>query len=217
MTSSDVVYRSLLNQFCSVKLHIITLMQRIIGLHTLHHQQIIFASIYHVHFGLIMRLDIDIVLLSKDFCNKRWRFEALACWWHHKWARVVTGDSLVLLKGRERMMIQVNHWWWGQLEWLMWRVIRVGSVAIRPWTAVVVVIIIAVAAVLIATRSWASAVNIMKLSHMFLQIEVSTESLWDKNMIIFDTFLSWGSLTFAQILHWNGFLSLCVCMWNVKL
>lgn len=51
----------------------------------LHHQQIILV-VYHVQLGLIikLRLNVDVVLLSKHLRDKRRRVEALTCRWHHE-------------------------------------------------------------------------------------------------------------------------------------
>lgn len=99
----------------------------------LHHQQIVLHVVYHVQLGLVvkLRLNVDVVLLSKHLRDEWRRVEALACRWHHEWARVVArGDALVLLKGRERvMMVQIDNRMCRrrQLERLARRMMRVRS------------------------------------------------------------------------------------------
>lgn len=135
----------------------------------LHHQQIILAIIDHVQLRLIikLRLNVDVIFLSKYFRDERSRIKSLTWRWHHEWACVITGDSLMLLLKRGKgVMIQIDDWVgrWGQLACCLtegWPTKRGGIIA----------------GILVSASPWRGAVDVVELSHVLLQIKVAAESL----------------------------------------
>lgn len=103
------------------KLHIITLHLTLTA-SGLHHYQIVFSVVDHVQLSLIvkLRLYVDVVFLSKDFCDEWSGVKALTCRRHHERVCVISRDSLVLLKRSERMMVNVRRRRQLQRRWKIW-------------------------------------------------------------------------------------------------
>lgn len=150
----------------------------------LHHQKAAALStltatiFYHIQLRLIVELtlNIDIIFLSKYFRNKWRRIDSLSCRrGHYERARIIGGarDAWVLLKGMMVQVCDVMRWWSGrQLNWRWWCRLTAES------RCLVAIDIILDLLIIIFTGSWWGAVDVMQLTHVFLQVEVTTEAFW---------------------------------------